>query len=55
MRTVADYNASKKGTPLLNKTNELVAKYDKDYPLRFYSREYLFSDEALSRFIEGDL
>jgi hypothetical protein len=55
MRTVADFNGSKNGTSLLNKTNELVEKYDKDYPMRFYSREYLFSDEARARFVDGDV
>jgi hypothetical protein len=55
MRTVADFNASKNGASLLDKVNELVGEYDKDYPLRFYSREYLFSDEARARFVEGDL
>jgi hypothetical protein len=55
MRTVADFNASKNGTSLLDKTNELVAKYDKDYPMRFYSREYLFSDEARAKYVDGDL
>lgn len=55
MRTVADFNASKNGTSLLDKVNELTEKYDKDYPLRFYSREHLFSDDARSRFVEGDL
>lgn len=55
MRTVADFNASKNGASLLDKANELVANYDKDYPLRFYSREYLFSDEARAEFVEGDL
>lgn len=55
MRTVADFNASKNGASLLDKANELVANYDKDYPLRFYSREFLFSDEARARFVEGDL
>lgn len=55
MQTVADFNASKNGTSLLNKANELVAKFDKDYPLTFYSREYLFSDDARSRFVEADL
>lgn len=55
MRTVADFNASKNGASFLDKANELVANYDKDYPLRFYSREYLFSDEARSTFVEGDL
>jgi hypothetical protein len=55
MRTVADFNASKNGASRLDKTNELVATYDKDYPLRFYSRDYLFSDEARARFVDGDL
>lgn len=55
MRTVADFNASKNGTSLLDKANELVATYDKDYPLKFYSRDYLFSDEARVRFVNGDL
>lgn len=55
MRTLADYNATKNGASLLDKANELVATYDKDYPLKFYSREYLFSDEARARFVEGDL
>lgn len=55
MRTVADFNAAKNGTPLLDKANELVANYDKDYPLRSYSREYLFSDEARARFVDPDI
>lgn len=55
MRTVAEFNASKNGTPLLDKTNELVETYDKDYPMRFYTREFLFSDEARAKFVEGDL
>lgn len=28
---------------------------DKDLPLKFYSRELLFSDAARARFVEGDL
>ncbi|MEP6787162.1 MAG: hypothetical protein ABJB40_01930 [Acidobacteriota bacterium] len=55
MRTVADFNATKNGASFLDKTNELVEKYDKDYPLRFYSREYLFSDKARAKFVDGDL
>lgn len=55
MRAVADFNASKNGDSLLDKANGLVASYDKDYPMKFYSREYLFSDEARARFVEGDL
>jgi hypothetical protein len=55
MRTVGEFNASKNGATFVDKANELVATYDKDYPLRFYSREYLFSDEARARFVVGDL
>ncbi len=55
MRTVADFNASKNGDCLLDKANELVAEYEKDYPLKFYSREYLFSDDARARFVASDL
>ena len=55
MRTVADFNATKNGTSLLDKANELVATCDKDYPLKFYSREFLFSAEARAKFVEGDL
>ena len=55
MRTVADFNGSKNGDSVLDKANALVATYDKDYPLKFYSREYLFSDEARAGFVEGDL
>jgi hypothetical protein len=55
MRTVAEFSAASNGSPLHEKANSLIEKFDKDYPLRFYSREYLFSDEARSRYVEPDL
>ncbi len=55
MRTVADYSSSTKGSSLLERANEVVELYDKEYPLRFYSRERLFSDEARAEFVESDL
>lgn len=55
MRTVAEFHALKNGTSIVDKANELVEKYDKDYPLRSYSRELLFSDEARAKFVEGDV
>lgn len=55
MRTIAEFNLSKNGVSLADKTSEMVEKYDKDYPLRFYSRELLFSDDARARFVEADL
>ena len=55
MRTVAAFSRSKNGGGLLEKANELVRTYDKDYPLRFYTREFLFSDQARAAFVPGDL
>ncbi|MDQ3798096.1 MAG: hypothetical protein M3384_01475 [Acidobacteriota bacterium] len=55
MRTVDDFRKSKNGAPLVATANELVAGFDKDYPLCFYSREVLFGDEARARFVEADL
>ena len=55
MRTVAEYAASKSESSTLDLANGLVSIYDKDYPLRFYSREFLFSDTARAKFVDGDL
>jgi hypothetical protein len=55
MLTINNFSRSKNGASLLEKANELVEMFDKNYPLRFYSREYLFSDEARATFVEGDL
>lgn len=55
MRTVANFHSVKNGVCLLDTANELSETFDKDYPLKFYSRELLFSDEARARFVTGDL
>lgn len=55
MRAVARFNASKNGVKLLDKANEMVEVLDKEYPLRFYSREVLFSDKARAEFVEADI
>ncbi len=55
MRTVAEYNGSKNGVSLLAKANEVAYKWDKEYPLKFYSHDLLFSDEARANFVEPDL
>ncbi len=55
LRTVADFANSKNGASILETCNELVEKFDKDFPLRFYSRELLFSDKARKKFVEFDL
>jgi len=55
IRTLADFHASSNGTSLVAKVVEIAERFDKDYPLRFYSRERLFSDGARAKFIAGDL
>ena|SRR5687768_7068616 len=55
MRTVNEFNRSKNGASLLEKANDVAYRWDKDYPLRFYSRELLFSDGARGAFVEPDI
>jgi hypothetical protein len=55
MRVVAEFNDASNGASLLDKANEVAYKWDKDYPMKFYTRELLFSDEARARFVEPDL
>jgi hypothetical protein len=55
MRTIAEFSRSTNGTPLHEKANSLIEKFEKDYPLKFYTREFLFSDDARVRFVEPDL
>ena len=52
---IAEFNASKSGEPLVNRANILIERFDKDYPLKFYSRELLFSDQARATYVDGDL
>lgn len=55
LRTVSDFAKLNKDCSLIEICNKLIEKFDKDYPLRFYSRELLFSDETRSQFIEADV
>lgn len=55
MRTVLGFKLTSNGGSIVDTANELAERFDKDFPLRFYSRERLFSDEARAKFIEGDL
>jgi hypothetical protein len=55
MRAVDDFRKSKNGASMLGICNELTENFDKNYPLRFYSRELLFSDKARAVFVEADL
>lgn len=54
-RTVYAYSLIKGDATLVEKAAGLTDEFDKDYPLRFNSRERLFSEEARNRFIDGDL
>ena len=55
IQTVAAFHSSSNGKPLGAKIEEMVEKFDKDYLLQFYSREYLFSNKARTEFVEPDL
>ncbi|MBX3290428.1 MAG: hypothetical protein KF855_14025 [Acidobacteria bacterium] len=55
MRTIYAFAMMKNGASLTEIAAELVSKFDKDYPLRFYSRDLLFSDKARACFVESDL
>jgi len=55
MRTVDDFRKSKKGASMPEICNELTGNFDKDYPLRFYTRTLLFSEKARAEFVEADL
>ena len=56
MKVVFDFADSRNGYSVVETTNSLLENFDdKDFPLRFYSRELLFSDAARSEFIEPDI
>ena len=55
MRTVDEFRIAKSGCPIIEICNELTTAFDKNYPLRFYSRELLFSEKARAEFVEADL
>lgn len=55
LKTVDDFRKTRDGDLGIEIYNEMIEKFDKDYPLKFYSRERLFSDEARKIFIAADL
>ncbi|MEP7038580.1 MAG: hypothetical protein ABI891_09555 [Acidobacteriota bacterium] len=55
MRTVFDFANSKNNCSIIEIFSEMTEKFDKDYPLQFYSRELLFSGEARKNFAAADL
>ena len=56
MRTIFDLIGNRNKISFVETANEVLQFCaDKDLPLKFYSRELLFSDDARKNFVEGDL
>lgn len=56
MQIILNFKKSKNGYSMVELTNELLETCgDKDLPLKYYSRELLFSDKAREEFVEPDL
>ena len=55
LKTIDDFRKSKTSASNLESCNEIIENFDKDYPLKFYSRELLFSDDARAKFVESNL
>lgn len=55
LKTIDDFRQTKSGASNLEICNEIIENFDKDYPLKFYSRNILFSEEARKSFVNGDL
>lgn len=55
MKTVNDFRKTKNDCSLVEICCAMEEKFDKDYPLKFYSRERLFSDEARAGFVAPDI
>ena len=54
-KTVFDFVKANLDKTLVEMANEIIEKFDKDYPLKFYSRERLFAVEARYGFVEPDI
>ena len=55
MRTAYAYMLMNENLSFVEMANGLCELYDKDHPLKFYSRELLFSDHARAKFVPPDL
>lgn len=53
--TIEEFVGKTKGSGLAELANSLISSCDSKLPLKFYSRELLFSTEARARYIEPDL
>jgi hypothetical protein len=52
MQTVLAFSMAERHTSLPELAERLVKRFDKDYPLKFYDRDVLFSDAARKTFID---
>jgi hypothetical protein len=55
MQAINIFARSTGNTSIVEVCNNLVERFDKDLPLKFYSRTLLFSDKARAEFVEPDL
>lgn len=55
LRTAYAYMLMNKELSFVEMANGLCELYDKDHPLKFYSRDLLFSDRARAEFTEPDI
>lgn len=55
MRTAYEYSLMRYELSFVEKANSLCEIFDKDYPLKFYSRDVLFSEKAREEYVEPDL
>ena len=55
MRTVFDFAEKTNNKNLFENMAEIIENFDKNYPLKFYSEELLFSSKARKEFVEPDL
>ena len=55
MRTAYAFALMHMELTFVEKANKLCRMFDKDHPLKFYSRELLFSDRARSEYVGPDL
>ncbi len=55
MRSILAYSHRYRDKSLIEKCHGMLEIFDKDHPLKFYTRELLFSEEARARYIEPDI
>lgn len=55
LKAVDDFRKISNGYSKVELYNKMTEELDKDFPLKFYTRELLFSDEARAKFVEPDL